>query len=492
MWNFAEVSPWHVSSAPKHEEFFSSDNRSIAHSLVREATQNSGDAAEPKDAPVELRFRFFEVESQQFKDEYLHGLVEHLKAVAYLTPVLEPAIAQLDGDKVRVLLIEDFGTCGLTGPYDNPRAKGNFNSFWRRFGQSEKGNEKGGRHGVGKSTVASASAIKTVFGMTVRHDDGKRLLYGQATLRPHEIPGNDALFDSYGVFAANAPPAAPLPFEGDAINRFVETFGLSRHVEPGLSLVIPLPVEDLTSETLVVAVIEHCFHQILEGMLSVVVDGTTISSDTIETMVSERPDLCHLQEAIALSRSVIANPIPLAESSSDSRDRLDESEFDTAQLQAMRGRWLAGEIVGVKLHVPSIKPRGQEPEVGVAWLYVRKLEDPKQAEETYIRGRLLVPERRLTGHIGRVIMDFEKLRGKEANLEYFREWLSDTHGFNERSAGSVLSRLKRTRKLLGNRRFSDHRDAAHELNKNPDFGVLSPSVRSQLRRALELYEEFAR
>jgi DNA (cytosine-5)-methyltransferase 1 len=98
----------------------------------------------------------------------------------------------------------------------------------------------------------------------------------------------------------------------------------------------------------------------------------------------------------------------------------------------------------------------------------------------------------LAANVGRAIKEFEKMRGNEPGLDHFREWLSAQHQFNDRSAGNVLSRLKRTRKLLGGRRFEDYRDAAHELRKHKEYAELSVSVRSQLKRALELFSEFAR
>lgn len=399
MWTFAKVSDWQVSSAPKHDEFFASDNRSIAHSLVREVSQNSGDAS-ANGSRVDVRFRFLEVDSALLRDRYLRGLAEHLGAVAVHFPAVGLALRQLDAERVRILLVEDFGTTGLTGAYDNPRAKGNFNGFWRRFGQSEKGEAKGGRHGVGKSTVASASAIKTVFGATVRIDDGKRLLYGQATLRPHEIPGEDVLYDSYGVFAANAPPEAPRPYFDRDVDEFAENFGLRRRQEPGLSLVIPLPVEELTAESLVVAAIEHCFHQVLDGQLTFDVDGVVIDRDTLADLAAARDATAHLIGAIALSQEALAG-VSLVVSSADSRrDRLDSGEFSDESVATLRGRWLAGETVAVRLTVPAIRhrdPQLRTEQPGEAMLYVRKVEDPKQAVETYVRGRLMVPERRLTG-----------------------------------------------------------------------------------------------
>lgn len=98
---------------------------------------------------------------------------------------------------------------------------------------------------------------------------------------------------------------------------------------------------------------------------------------------------------------------------------------------------------------------------------------------------------KLAEHVGKVILRYETMRGKEADMDEFRHWLTDVSGLKDRSAGSVVSRLKRARAFLGDKRFVDVRDATHELEKQTDFTKLQVTVKSQLRRALGLYAEFA-
>ncbi len=82
----------------------------------------------------------------------------------------------------------------------------------------------------------------------------------------------------------------------------------------------------------------------------------------------------------------------------------------------------------------------------------------------------------------------------EVSLEKdFRAWLRATQCFTDRSAGNVVSRLKRVRKLIGPvRGFHDVLHALHALEKVPEFSRFSSSVKSQLRRAIYLNSEFAR
>lgn len=388
MWYFEKLSPWQVSSAPKHDEFFSSDNRSIAHSLVREMTQNSSDNPVDPNGGIEVRFRFASVDTDVLPAEYFHGLESHLNCtLAHAAPALRAA-------KMSVLTVEDFGTTGLTGAYDDPTDNGNFNSFWRRYGESQKTRSKGGRHGVGKSTAANASRIRTVFGLTRRSDDGKLLLYGQAALWPHVLPDEKERRDSYGLFSSAIHPAPPLPYEGRDALSFAKAFGLDRGERTGLSLVIPDPVPELTEDAVIEATVENCFHQIITGQLRVIVGNTALTAESVDDVVVRLPSLRPIAEATALSRESARKGAPALQSA-QRRERLDEGEFELAQLADLRHRWAAGQTVSLRLWVPvQGKKRGEET-MGEAWLYLRRAKSAETARETYVRGRIIVPERRL-------------------------------------------------------------------------------------------------
>jgi DNA (cytosine-5)-methyltransferase 1 len=90
------------------------------------------------------------------------------------------------------------------------------------------------------------------------------------------------------------------------------------------------------------------------------------------------------------------------------------------------------------------------------------------------------------------IVDYEVKR--EVSLEKdFRAWVRETQCYTDRSAGNVVSRLNRVRKLIGPMmRFHDTPDAVRALEKVPEFSRFSSSVRSQLKRAIYLHSEFAR
>lgn len=72
----------------------------------------------------------------------------------------------------------------------------------------------------------------------------------------------------------------------------------------------------------------------------------------------------------------------------------------------------------------------------------------------------------------------------------FQEWLSAEKGLSERSSRDTVSRLSRANKLHPLSSETDLQTYIFELGRKPDFESLSPSVRSQLKRAVKLYSEF--
>jgi len=120
---------------------------------------------------------------------WMAGIREHLAAVhAALGEVLDAPIPDY-------LVLEDFGTRGLRGDplqteddaIEAGAARNDFYYFWRNIGRSRKSASDLGRWGLGKTVFPAASRINAFFGFTVRADDGRRMLLGQAALRIHKV-----------------------------------------------------------------------------------------------------------------------------------------------------------------------------------------------------------------------------------------------------------------------------------------------------------------
>lgn len=97
----------------------------------------------------------------------------------------------------------------------------------------------------------------------------------------------------------------------------------------------------------------------------------------------------------------------------------------------------------------------------------------------------------LARRVGETITLYERGRGIVDGDEPFRRWLADERGMTAASAGDVLSRLRRVERLLGEgERAADPRDTIHALSKVAEFDRLSSSVRSHLKRAVQLEADF--
>jgi DNA (cytosine-5)-methyltransferase 1 len=97
---------------------------------------------------------------------------------------------------------------------------------------------------------------------------------------------------------------------------------------------------------------------------------------------------------------------------------------------------------------------------------------------------------RLAEVLAECIMDYEVML-ETSSEKVFRTWLRETQSYTDRSAGNVVSRLNRVRKLVGPiGRFNHTVDVLHALEKTNEFPGFSPSVKSQLKRAIHLHSEF--
>lgn len=139
------------------------------------------------------------------------------------------------------LVVEDFGTSGLVGDIeqwaDEPGEKNAFYYFFRAEGRTGKGDEDRGRWGVGKYVFPRSSRANSFFGLTVRRDDQKCLLMGQAVLRTHKS-GNKH-YKPDGGFGELRGDELLLPTQDAAlIERFRSVFAVARSHESGLSLVV--------------------------------------------------------------------------------------------------------------------------------------------------------------------------------------------------------------------------------------------------------------
>jgi hypothetical protein len=403
------MDPGEVHVDPVHDEFFKAQD--LADALVRESIQNSLDARIPRSrAPVAVRFRFAAGAHALHADavrEYFDGLDPHLHAAAKTMHTVLPR----HGEAVPYLLIEDFGTRGLTGdPHIDPELetggeekKNDFFYFWRNVGRSNKGEVDRGRWGLGKAVFTVASRIRTIFGITRRFDDDRSLLLGQSVLKTHVLDAHRIY--PYGFFACfEKRNSLPLPIEDPILlDRFADDFGVTR-VEPGLSIVVPYYRDDeLSLERIATSAVQQYFYPISRGDLVVdVVDGTRtqrIAADTIESLTSTDENTARL---CALTRWSLAQRdetrIVLADRGA-SAPRWDETVLDAEKLTTLREAFASGERMAFRVPI-LVKRKRARPASSWFDVYLERDESLRKPEHHFIRSLITIPDVRVNGDKG--------------------------------------------------------------------------------------------
>jgi len=299
VWKFKPLAKDDKLVDPIEQEFFTTESvGEPTDALVRETIQNSLDAKIPGyPAPVRVRF-FVSGERGAVRPQdcspFFKGLEAHLTAKDNGLSSL-PNLSQ----QMPFVAIEDFGTKGLLGdPSDseaNPRVAQNFFYFWRNIGRSQKSEGDRGRWGLGKTVFPASSLMNTFFGLTIRQGEKDGLLMGQAVLKNHkDSEGNSYRpYGDFGLFE-DIPGAEyfALPVNDQrAIAAFRNLFRLRRLDEPGLSIVIPAPNQELHFDNILVSLLKQYFYPILQRELVVEIESSnrslTITHETIRPILND-------------------------------------------------------------------------------------------------------------------------------------------------------------------------------------------------------------
>ena len=183
-WNFMPLRPGAPIRDPIAGAFFASDSVSEpGTALIREGIQNSLDAtADGGQTIVRVSLHIANDEIPREKvNLFFAGTEKHYTSSK---SGIRPEDIPAEGDACPALIFEDFGTRGLRGDPESPfppddDGENNFFHFFRAEGRSDKDPGMRGSWGLGKDTFFRASRVNTIFGLTVRDDDERRLLMGK-------------------------------------------------------------------------------------------------------------------------------------------------------------------------------------------------------------------------------------------------------------------------------------------------------------------------
>ncbi|HEY1793336.1 MAG TPA: hypothetical protein VGG34_10495 [Opitutaceae bacterium] len=422
-WRFKKLTPDDTLQNASHLEFFHNDAlHSTVDALAREDIQNRLDARARNKPRVEVRYRLCGPVDAATRGRWFAGLASHLASPQVAEELgAAPSLTR----SLKWLVIEDFETTGLEGDplrFQDPdagstRPRNDFFWFIRNVGRSGKKGGDRGRWGLGKIVYPATSQVRSIFAYSIRQSDMQRHLIGRSVLAVHHLDG--AQHDSEGYFGrfddkTHTFFATP---ETDAVelDSFVADFRIQRKpTEPGLSVVIPWPEDDITMDNLVRSLIEHWFWVILEDRLvvRVTLDATgeevVLSSDTLESVIRKTVNESTLEGHQLLRKLVFAREVHMFDIASPtfysltpcpagSAPKWDDSEGRFPSEEAIataREAYHAGRLVGFDIPVRVTKTGGGADEMASFEVYIQRSDGGEQATETFLRDGLTIAGQR--------------------------------------------------------------------------------------------------
>ncbi len=403
-WHFRLKRPGETNRESVHGEFFSSDAiGDMATALVREGIQNALDAGTAGEC-VTVRIYVSEGErvSQRADPVDLFDIArDHFAAPENgLNPERLPAA----GEPLRFLAFEDFGTSGLEGDSSEPfQPRGDetnrFYHFFRAEGQSDKEASDRGSWGVGKHVFLRTSRVGTMFGLTVRRSDGRRMLMGKTVLKSHYLH-NDYFQDGYFGLSHKVEGDLVLPVEDPAeLDWFAGLFKLERKShDPGLSVIVPWPHSEIDEEALVQAVVRQYFYPILTGDLEVWVRTPSVSETFLDAAnFAEEgrrldPDSTELIDLAVWANGLSASELVVCGMPPEQRSwKWSESLFGADQLAVLRERFNAGDRVALRVPV-TVRKRSGKPLRSAFSVYFVRDRDSGPERPTFVRDGIVISD----------------------------------------------------------------------------------------------------
>jgi len=412
-WKFRAMSRGEINVDPIEGEFFTTEALgSLSDALIREVIQNSLDAGIPgEQIKVDISFCPTNSRIQEEKQaHYLNGLRTHLSSRH--TGLISPPTTK---EPMDYIVIEDFGTRGLEGEISQDEdlgdewngTKNDFYYFWRNIGRTRKETTDIGRWGLGKTVFQAASRMNSFFGFTIRRDDGQALLMGQSVLRIHRLDGSR--FAPYGYFGLFEDDLA-LPVDDTSyLEIFSNRFHLERFEKPGLSVLIPYPVREITPRDCLRSCIRHYFFPILSGKLIIelnadgtryVLNAAMLDEVLKKTRWKEKQGMLGL---IDFARWAIEQPesafIRLKEPAVGRAPKLREL-FDENLIEDLHSRFADGDRLAFFVPVHVIRQKNSAIKTTGFSVYLERDEKLETAEDHFIRQGITIPEVTALKHKG--------------------------------------------------------------------------------------------
>ena len=452
-WHFSPLRNDQVETEVTQRDQFDNDDVDISETIVREFIQNSLDAAVDDPYRVRVSFRWVDQNdslSPYFFKSLFAGHGKH-GAGAGLSH------DDLDFDNPRALVIEDFGTCGLTGNVDKIE-NAHFCDFWRRHGKSNKTGKSRGRWGLGKLVYSCSSQAGIFFGATRRADDEEIHVMGQTVLNLRTIGGKR--YPPHAFFADiqnedDPDRRIPVPVkDAGFVSQFIQSFSLERHGKPGLSIIIPFPRLEFSREKMIEVAIANYFYPLITGQLVLAFGDIEINRSNVRHLAKEyaanrfnQIDLLFdfIEELYQAEQHDL---LQLKESWVDDR-KLDADDFDQETLEKIREQFTNGQLVGLYLPITIKRKTGGDAKSGFS-VYIKRPDELTKGVDLYVRGGLTLPNEAKMGErqaLGAMIAEQEAVcafLGDAENAAHTK-WITNTEKLrkNYRNTQTTITVIKK-------------------------------------------------
>jgi hypothetical protein len=410
VWTFNPQTRLGVSGENLAEPNFNREDREIENIFLREFDQNVLDArrddpdrADGK-APARIKISLLTKSTgldAKLLEEITAPLEPHLVAAGHGSD-------QRDHNNPVALVIEEFGTLGLTGKIDDTFADGNeqrWASFWFGEGKRIKSGKSLGRKGQGKIVYHVVSGARAVFAITRRHDESRELLFGKCIVqRTHVVNGQHYTQHGYWPKIDSANGDQPMPEEATAeIQRIKKGFSLTRQSESGTSWIVPYVPAAFNQDALVREFIRDFYFSVMRGALTADICGVEINESTIGELLVKcgilRPSPAYfsfMEEVITRPRSELTD----VKAGWELGTTADESCLSAADLDRFREELQEGKLISLKLPIQVCLKGGHSAQ---SFLEVHlQLRPPSEAtQELYVRSGLCIAEEKHLHEVSR-------------------------------------------------------------------------------------------
>jgi len=392
-WYFSPQLPGQVETEVTQRDQFSNDEVQLSETIVRESIQNSLDAAVDDPSRIKVTFRWLD-KNDGLDPVFINNLFDEQLKHATKAGL---DIGNVDFNNPTALVIEDFGTKGLTGSITE-KDDDNFSDFWRRHGKSHKTGKSRGRWGLGKLVYSTTSQLGAFFGATHREEDSCIHVMGQTVLNLREVDGKQ--YPPHGFFAdiegEDIYTQIPVPLkETDLVEKFVNQFSLERQDENGLSVVIPFPNPDFSMDAMIGVAIKNYFYPVITRQLVLQFNGTVIDNTNIRELahkyaVSSISDIDEVFDFIEEAHGLDENKLLVLKPSWADDALLSEDDFEAEDLELIRDKFTSSQLVGLRLPV-TVKLKNGTPKNTFFSVFLKRPDELSKGSDLYVRGGLTLP-----------------------------------------------------------------------------------------------------